>query len=68
MSFLNRMAVRVVLVLAAGVFPLSVAAQNFVTPNVATTPGITTTGQFTVVNNTPGVEHVDQHLSGDLVC
>src|SRR5262245_49336247 len=72
MPYVNRIAVRVVLMLAAGAIPLSVAAQNFVTLTIATTPLINTTGQFagklTVVNNAPGLAHVDPHVDGDLVC
>lgn len=66
--FLNRIAVRVLLVLAAGVLPISVAAQNFVTPTIAPTPGINTTGQFTVVNSALGADYTSPHISGDLVC
>lgn len=40
------------------------SAQTYVTPNVVTTPP----GQFIVVNNAPGHNHLDLHVDGDLVC
>jgi hypothetical protein len=42
----------------------SVAAQVSVTPTVKPTPP----GQLIVVNNSPGANHTDPHVDGDLVC
>lgn len=55
--------------IAAFVFtPGYLSAQNFVTPTIAPTPGIGVPGQFIVVDNTPGLSHLEPHVSGDLVC
>jgi hypothetical protein len=72
MSITHRSAIRLLFVAVLAVFPASLAAQNFVTPTIAQTPGVSpsglTTGQFTIVNNAAGASYTDPHVSGDLVC
>jgi uncharacterized repeat protein (TIGR01451 family) len=72
MTFIQRSVVRFLALLVAGVLPDSLLAQNYVTPIVAQTPGVSstglTTGQFTIVNNASGALYSDPHVSGDLVC
>lgn len=52
-----------VFVAAVLLLPSKAAAQNYVTPIVKPTPP----GQLIVVNNSPGADHYDPHVSGDLV-
>jgi len=72
MSIAHRSAIRFLFVAVLAVFPASLAAQNFVTPTIAQTPGVSpsglTTGQFTIVNNAAGASYTDPHVSSDLVC
>lgn len=68
MSPIHTGVVRVLLLTMAAILSASLAAQNYVSPNLQTTPGIGTTGRLVVVSITSGVTHTDPHADGNLVC
>jgi len=63
MSQSSRMVSFAVCVAALLLLAQRAGAQNYVTPVAQTTPP----GQLIVVNNSPGADHSDPHVSGDLV-